>query len=262
MRRVVETGRRDTRRLRCFRARMVAFFSVLLCPFWCSAVPNDRGGRADDKCGHGNALVVGGDKRPIGSHRVQRVNARRLTHRPGAPTRKRFFTFILAASALSACASVAPTYRDPAVAMTSMATFDPEEYQGVWYEVARFPNLFQAGCERSTATYQVVSPGTLAIENACIRNGATKSIRGSARVVGPGRLAVRLDGVPVTAPYWVLWVDQDYSTAVVGVPSGRAGWILNRSPSISADRLNAARRVLAFNGYDLSELMIDAGSSN
>ena len=47
-------------------------------------------------------------------------------------------------------------------------------------------------------------------------------IGGEARIVGPGRLKVRLDGVPVQADYWVLWVDEGYRTAAVGVPSGRA----------------------------------------
>jgi apolipoprotein D and lipocalin family protein len=38
------------------------------------------------------------------------------------------------------------------------------------------------------------------------------------------------------------------------VPSGTAGWILNRDPQIPEDRLEAARRILEFNGYDISQL--------
>jgi apolipoprotein D and lipocalin family protein len=86
-------------------------------------------------------------------------------------------------------------------------------------------------------------------------DGPLRRIDGEARVVGPGRLEVSFDSVPfVNAPYWVLWVDDGYRTAVVGTPSGRAGWILNRDPQIPADRLEAARQVLAFNGYDLRRL--------
>ncbi|NNL17124.1 MAG: hypothetical protein HKP37_00115, partial [Boseongicola sp.] len=48
--------------------------------------------------------------------------------------------------------------------------------------------------------------------------------------------------------------DTHYRTAVVGTPAGRSGWILNREPTIPADRLKAARDILAFNGYDLSQL--------
>ena len=78
-----------------------------------------------------------------------------------------------------------------------------------------------------------------------------------AEVAGPGRLKVSFPTVPFAGAvdYWVLWVDEGYRTAVVGAPNGRSGWILNRDPVIPADRLQAARDVLAFNGYDLSRLL-------
>jgi apolipoprotein D and lipocalin family protein len=53
----------------------------------------------------------------------------------------------------------------------------------------------------------------------------------------------------VAAPYWVLWVDEGYRTAVVGQPNGRAGWVLNREPGDPAGPLDRAREVLDFNGY-------------
>ena len=152
---------------------------------------------------------------------------------------------------LAGCAAV-QGYRDTGVAMSSMAVFDPIRYAGLWYEVASFPVPFQAGCSDTRAEYEVVDDGRLTVRNTCVKNGGLSVIKGSAEVSGPGRLTVRLDGVPVAADYWVLWVDEGYRTAVVGVPSGRAGWILNRDPEIPADRLRAARDVLEFNGYDLS----------
>ena len=158
---------------------------------------------------------------------------------------------IILVLALAACGA---SYRDARVGMASMAVFDAEKYAGLWYEVASFPTPFQSGCTNTTAEYQAISDGQLSVSNRCIRDGQVTVIDGSAQIVGPGRLAVKLDGVPVTADYWVLWVDDAYQTAVVGVPSGRAGWILNRTPKISPDRLKAARDVLAFNGYTLSSL--------
>lgn len=152
---------------------------------------------------------------------------------------------------LTACGSV---YRDREVPMTSMAVFDASKYAGLWYEIARFPVSFQEGCVNTQADYQVMSPDTLMVRNSCFRDGALSIITGEARINGPGRLKVRLGAMPFAADYWVLWVDEEYQTAVVGVPSGRAGWILNRSPDISEDRLRAAQAVLEFNGYDLGQL--------
>lgn len=153
---------------------------------------------------------------------------------------------------LAACGS--PIYRDPATTLTSMAVFDPVRYSGLWYEVASYPTPFQSGCTNTQADYTLNPDGSLDVRNACFRDGSLSVIEGSATVTGPGRLRVRLDGVPFAADYWVLWVDEDYRTAVVGTPSGRAGWVLNRDPSIPTDRLAAAEEVLRFNGYDVSQL--------
>ena len=86
-------------------------------------------------------------------------------------------------------------------------------------------------------------------------DGPAERIAGTARIVAPGELKVKFANVPfVAADYWVLWVDEDYETAVVGVPSGRAGWILARTPTIDPARRAQAEAVLARNGYDPARL--------
>lgn len=149
-------------------------------------------------------------------------------------------------------------YRDTTVPIASKAVFDPARYLGTWYEVARFPVPFETGCVKVTAIYGRNADGSVSVRNIC-RNpdGSVKSeITGTAEIVGPGRLKVSFPSVPFGASdYWVLWVDEGYRTAVVGTPNGRSGWILNRDPQIPKDRLNAAREVLDFNGYDISRLM-------
>lgn len=160
--------------------------------------------------------------------------------------------------AVAACdAVVGPSYRDESATIASSANFDATRYVGRWYEVARYPNPFQADCPGAIADYALTdAPGVLTVTNTCLdANGQpSDTITGTATDEGLGRLSVRLQGVPVAAPYWVLWVDEGYRTAVVGSPSGRVGWILNREPDIPADRLAAAREVLDFNGYDLTQL--------
>ncbi len=148
----------------------------------------------------------------------------------------------------------AESYRDRTAPFASIAAFDPERYLGRWYEIASYPVPFQRGCTNTQAVYSAAPDGGIAVRNSCVRDGDLETISGRAEVTGPGRLEVRLDGTPFVAPYWVLWVDEDYRTAVVGVPSGRAGWILNREPAIPPDRLAAAREILDFYGYDLARL--------
>ena len=172
----------------------------------------------------------------------------------------RAFLFVLA---LAGCATqdsggLFSVYRDTDAPIASKALFEPERYLGVWYEVARYPVPFQTGCVGVTAEYGLRDDGLLSVLNIC-RNPAgaeTARIEGTAEIVGPGRLKVRFPSVPlVAADYWVLWTDEDYRTAVVGAPNGRSGWILNRTPEIRADRFEAARDILEFNGYDLTRLL-------
>lgn len=151
------------------------------------------------------------------------------------------------------------SYRDTTVPIASKALFEPERYLGLWHEVARYPVPFEAGCVGVTAEYALRSDGLISVKNTCrTADGSIKStIEGTAEIVGPGRLVVRFPSVPfIAADYWVLWVDESYRTAVVGSPDGRSGWILNRDPEIPADRLEAAKEILDFNGYDLSRLEI------
>ena len=72
-------------------------------------------------------------------------------------------------------------------------------------------------------------------------------------MTGPGRFTMRRDGV--NAEHWVLWVDADFRTAVIGSPTGQFGWIMEKGTGApSPDRIKAARDVLDFGGFDLSQL--------
>ncbi len=53
---------------------------------------------------------------------------------------------------------------------------------------------------------------------------------------------------------WILWVDDDFRTAVIGTPDGSLGWIMDRPGQASPDRTAAAREVLDWSGYDLGRL--------
>jgi apolipoprotein D and lipocalin family protein len=121
-----------------------------------------------------------------------------------------------------------------------------------------FPVSFEEGCTATTADYGPIDADTISVLNTCRKgspDGPAERIAGTAEIVAPGELEVRFSGVPfVAADYWVLWVDADYRTAVVGVPSGRAGWILARTPAISPARRAEAEAVLSRNGYDPSRL--------
>ena len=54
-------------------------------------------------------------------------------------------------AALAACTGGA--YRDTAVPITAQRDFQPDRYLGRWYEIARYPVIFEQGCTATTADY-------------------------------------------------------------------------------------------------------------
>ena len=52
----------------------------------------------------------------------------------------------------------------------------------------------------------------------------------------------------------VMWVDEGFRTAAVGLADGSRAAILDRSGTGGADRITAAREILDFNGWDVGRL--------
>jgi apolipoprotein D and lipocalin family protein len=121
---------------------------------------------------------------------------------------------------------------------------DLARYQGKWHEIARLPAWFQRGCTDTTAFYKILEPGTVSVRNECVtESGKRKSTTGTARVTDPetnAKLKVvfdnwfsRLFSWLMKANYWILYVDPEYHTALVGTPDRKYLWILARTPTLS-----------------------------
>lgn len=54
----------------------------------------------------------------------------------------------------------------------------------------------------------------------------------------------------------VIWVDEGFRTAAIADPDGQFAWILDRSATGGADRIEAARQILEFSGFDLATMQV------
>ncbi len=132
----------------------------------------------------------------------------------------------LALLALTACASVS---RPPVQAIVG---FDAARLAGDW-------QVTQGAGDVSASVWRIRSlPGGFELQNGKNRYRLTPA--------GPGQFA-RDDGVKLV----VLWADADGRTLVLGTPDRAFAVILERGAGArtSADRLKAAREILAWNGY-------------
>ncbi|MEQ1793889.1 MAG: lipocalin family protein [Nitrospira sp.] len=141
-------------------------------------------------------------------------------------------------AALSACAGMGT--REP---LSTAGSVDLARYAGTWYEIARLPMWFQRHCVDSKAIYTSRPDGAVGVHNECVTDsGGLDQIEGVATVVDPktnARLTVvfdnffaRLFGSSREGNYWIVDLDADYRTSVVGTPDRRYLWILSRSPRL------------------------------
>jgi len=169
-----------------------------------------------------------------------------------------FALILLAGAALAATAAMAqilPPAGNRAVPQPAKPV-DLSRYAGLWYEIGRYENSFERGCDAVSAEYCMRDDGLIQVVNTCRDgglNGTIKMIKGRARIVAGSdgaKLKVSFFGPFFFGNYWVLDHGEAYDWSIVGEPSGRYLWLLTRlaEPS-SAMRamLQARAREL---GYD------------
>lgn len=147
----------------------------------------------------------------------------------------------------------------------TVSNFDLNRYLGTWYEIARLPMKYQP--EDSTdisAQYSLNENGNVKVDNRCLdEHQKLDGSVGEATVVdGPnGKLEVSFlpEGfrwIPFTkGDYWVLKIDENYQTALVGEPNLKYLWILHRETTLDEATKREYLSYAESLGYDLSELI-------
>lgn len=148
--------------------------------------------------------------------------------------------------------------------LQTIERLDVGRYLGTWYEIAKYPNRFQAKCVADTqALYRRRDDGQIDVVNRCRQaNGEMTEAVGRARQIGAAdspKLEVRfapawLSWLPlVWGDYWVIDLDRGYQLAAVSEPNREYLWVLSRTPTVDAAYQALLARLQA-KGFDLSKL--------
>lgn len=141
-----------------------------------------------------------------------------------------------------------------------------DRYLGVWYEVARKPLSFQNKCDRNvTATYTLNENGNVNVDNKCVmKDGTLTQSSGEAYIQNsPFNTKLKVSFLPSAirwlpfgrGDYWILKIDEDYQTVLVGEPGRKYMWVLSRTnqpnEKVVKEYLDYAKSV----GYDLGDVI-------
>jgi apolipoprotein D and lipocalin family protein len=181
-----------------------------------------------------------------------------------------WLTLALLSGLLGGCAGM-----DSRGELPTVASVDLARYAGTWYEIARLPMWFQRHCVDSKAVYAVRPDGRVGVHNECVTDdGGLAMADGVATVVDTktnARLMVvfdnwfaRLFGSSREGNYWILDLDPEYRTVLVGTPDRRYLWMLARAPQIDDATYRKLVHLARGFGYPVEQLIRDRrpGSSS
>ena len=173
-------------------------------------------------------------------------------------------TAVLAVAAWGVTAQTTATPA-PLPPVNTIATLDVPRYMGTWYEIAKFPNRFQAKCVANTrARYLAQTDGSVQVLNSCITaDGSTIDALGLAKQIGTAtspKLQVRfapvwLSWLPmVWGDYWVIDLDADYQLAAVSDSKREYLWVLSRTPQVNDKAYGALMERLKAQHFEVEKL--------
>lgn len=152
--------------------------------------------------------------------------------------------------------------------MKASPRLDLERFSGVWHEMARLPNKAQRANDRQIKVSFVPLPHhPMQIKTTCVRENARPHERIELarrrypieepgqfqRLTGPGWLRWMSSS---WSDYWVLSLDKDYASLMIGEPERRDLWIYSREATIERVTLEALKSRARGLGYDLAPLLI------
>lgn len=145
----------------------------------------------------------------------------------------------------------------------TVAFVDVERYMGKWYEIAKYPVIFERGLVGVTAEYTLRDDGTVRVVNGGFRgdfDGEASRIEGKATVADKetnAKLTVQFGPIPFSLfgpNYWIIDLGEGYEYAVVSDGCRSTLWILSRTPQMDAEIYDGIVSWLAESGFDTDRL--------
>jgi apolipoprotein D and lipocalin family protein len=137
--------------------------------------------------------------------------------------------------------------------------FEVDRYLGVWYEAARYPHRFETGLSNVSAEYSRNADGTIKVVNRGFSE--KKSQWETAEAVAKPKGAPSSGWLKVSffkpfyASYKIIYLNEDYTQAIVTGPTYGYLWILARDPALPQRELDLLVERIQGVGFDSGKLI-------
>ena len=156
---------------------------------------------------------------------------------------------------LTACNSDAESTRD----IPAVKKLDLPRYMGKWYEIARLHHAFERNVTDAMAEYTLLTDGTVKVVNSGLRFRKPVSVTGVACPTAvPGELKVSFFR-PFYGLYKIIYLNKDYTLAIVTSSTRDYVWIMARKPVISRAELAEALALLHRWNFEVNLLQYPSG---
>ena len=148
--------------------------------------------------------------------------------------------------------------------LPTVPALDLPRYLGTWYEIDRLPIRHEPeDATDVSAHYTLDEDGSIRVRNRCLRGGELVEAIGQAKPVDASNSRLEVSFLPeglrwipfAKGDYWILRVDADYQTALVGDPDRKYLWLLHRQPKMDDATKAAWLDVARAQGYTLDDLI-------
>ncbi|MGB5792667.1 lipocalin family protein [Poseidonibacter sp.] len=125
---------------------------------------------------------------------------------------------------------------------------DAKKFSGLWYEIARTYNSFEKDCVAASVEYILEEKSEFEVTNRCFHTtmeGELIKYEGSAQSSNNKDIN-NINTINITyfwiftKEYSIIYIDKNYSTAIMADKDMKNVWIMNRKPFLEKEKLQNA----------------------
>ena len=162
----------------------------------------------------------------------------------------RFASITALALCRVACSSTEP--------LKAVDEVDLDRFMGDWYVIANIPTRIEVGAHNAVETYRLDQDGTIATTftfNKGTYDGELKTYNPRGFVSDESNAIWGMQFIwPIKADYRIIYLDDQYTTTVIGREKRDYVWIMARQPQLPEQDYSSLLEMLASVGYEIDKV--------